>query len=67
MSATVDSPLIDVAGAAERLGTSERWVRRSIAERRLPFVKVGRHVRFRPEDLDAYVQSRLVPATGEAS
>jgi len=34
--------LIDIAGLAERLGVYERFVRRLIAERRVPFFKVGK-------------------------
>jgi excisionase family DNA binding protein len=37
--------LLTVEDAAERLSTSVRFVRRLIAERRVEFVKVGRHVR----------------------
>jgi excisionase family DNA binding protein len=56
-----DSPdLLDFAGAAARLGVPVRWMRRAVAERRLPFVKVGRYVRFRPEDLDGYVEQNVV-------
>lgn len=38
--------LIDIATLAERLGDSERHIRRLVAERRIPFLKVGRFVRF---------------------
>jgi len=37
--------LLTVAEAAELLGTSERFPRRLIAERRIRFVKLGSHVR----------------------
>jgi excisionase family DNA binding protein len=37
--------LLSVAEAAELLGTSERFPRRLIAERRIQFVKLGSHVR----------------------
>ncbi len=37
--------LLTVGEAAELLGTTERFPRRLIAERRIAFVKVGRHVR----------------------
>lgn len=37
--------LLSVAEAAEMLGTSERFPRRLIAERRVRFVKLGNHVR----------------------
>ena len=38
-------PLLTVAQVAEVLGTTERFPRRLIAERRIRFVRVGRHVR----------------------
>ena len=47
--------LLTVEEAAGRLGTSTRFVRRLIFERRIAFMKVGRHVRIAPEDLDAFV------------
>jgi excisionase family DNA binding protein len=31
--------------AAERMGVGERMIRRLIAERRIEFIKVGKHVR----------------------
>ena len=37
--------LLTVHQAAERFGTSVRFPRRLIAERRITFVRVGRHVR----------------------
>jgi len=37
--------LLTVAQAAERLNTSERYPRRLIEERRITFVRIGRHVR----------------------
>jgi excisionase family DNA binding protein len=37
--------LLTVDQAAERLGTSVRFPRRLIAERRIAFVRIGRHVR----------------------
>ena len=37
--------LLTVEAAAERLSTSPRFIRRLIAERRIEFVKVVRHVR----------------------
>jgi excisionase family DNA binding protein len=36
---------LTVAEVAEVLGTTERFPRRLIAERRIRFVRVGRHVR----------------------
>ena len=47
--------LLTVEQAAERLGTTERFVRRLIAERRIAYVKLGRHVRIAPSDLEAFI------------
>lgn len=47
--------------AAEYLGFSEKKLERDRwCERRIPFVKMGRHVRYRASDLVAYVESNLV-------
>jgi excisionase family DNA binding protein len=52
--------LLTVDDAADRLGTSVRFVRRLIFERRIAFVKVGRHVRIATADLDAYIRTGRV-------
>ncbi len=41
--------LLDSGEVARRLGVTERHVRRLVAERRIPFIKVGRFVRFNQE------------------
>lgn len=56
MSATTTRPvLLDVPGAAEYLGVTERFTRRLIAERRIAVVRIGRHVRIDARDLDAMI------------
>ena len=57
---TGKDPLLSKAEAAAILGVKERWITHSVAERRLPYVKVGRLVRFRRSDLDAYIASNVV-------
>jgi excisionase family DNA binding protein len=52
--------LLTVEEAAERLGTSARFIRRLIAERRIAYTKLGRHVRIAARDLDAFVASGRV-------
>jgi excisionase family DNA binding protein len=54
--------LLTVDQAAERLGTSERFVRRLIAERRIAYVKLGRHVRIAEYDLIKFVATGRVEA-----
>lgn len=51
---------LDISEAAAYLNVSDRYVRRLVAERRVPYLKVGRLVRFRPEDLDSYLETCLI-------
>jgi excisionase family DNA binding protein len=54
--------LLTVDEAAERLGTSTRFVRRLVFERRIAFVKVDRHVRITTADLDAFIAAGRIDA-----
>ena len=54
--------LLSVEQAAERLGTSPRFVRRLVFERRIAYVKLGRHVRISSRDLDAFIEAGRVDA-----
>jgi predicted DNA-binding transcriptional regulator AlpA len=54
-------PLIDVAAVAVRLGMSEQWVRDHIERRhpKIPCVRLGAAVRFRPADIDRFIELQL--------
>ena len=52
--------LLTADEVAERLHTTTRFVRRLIAERRIPFVKLGKFVRISTADLDRYVAASRV-------
>ena len=54
--------LLTVPQAADRLNVGERFIRRLIEERRITFVKVGRHVRIPDNELESYVANATVPA-----
>jgi len=56
--------LIGIDEAAAWLGTSPRFVRRLIAERRIAYTKVGRHVRLLPSDLQTFIDNGRVDAAG---
>ena len=57
--------LLTVEPAADRLSTSTRFVRRLIAERRIEFVKIGRHVRISEAALVQFIEAgRVEPLTG---
>jgi excisionase family DNA binding protein len=52
--------LLTVAEAAAVLGTTERFPRRLIEQRRIRFVRVGRHVRIPESALRDFIAAGLV-------
>jgi excisionase family DNA binding protein len=50
--------------AARALGLGKRTLAELIAERKITFLKIGRSVRFAPEDLDAFVERQRIKAQG---
>lgn len=59
---TTTNHLIPAADAAERLGCTEKMIRKMALDGRLPFVKVGSLLRFRPEDLESFIEAHLTAA-----
>jgi len=57
---------LTVAESAVYLNTSVRFVRRLIAERRIAFHHVGRHLRIALDDLEAFMQAGRVEPMTEA-
>jgi excisionase family DNA binding protein len=51
---------LTVGQVAELLGTTERFPRRLIAERRIRFVRVGRHVRIPESAVRELIEAGLV-------
>lgn len=64
-------PPLSIEQAAAYLNVEVRWMRRAVFERRLPYYKVGRYLRFRRKDLEEFLlQSRVEPrddGTGQLS
>ena len=52
--------LVDIATVADLLGVEIRFVRRLVFERRIPYVKVGRYVRFDVTAVARWVDDRRV-------
>ena len=48
-------PLIDLPQLATRLGVNQRYVRRLVAERRIPFIKLGWLLRFDPAEVERWL------------
>jgi excisionase family DNA binding protein len=59
--------LLDVNQVAVRLGTKPRFVRRLIAERRIEFHRIGRHVRISEPALAEFIKAGRVEALSAAA
>ena len=59
--------MLNVPEVADRLGTSQRFVRRLIAERRIPYTKLGKHVRIAEADVEAFIAAGRIDATAGAT
>ena len=59
--------MLTVDPAAERLGTTPRFIRRLRAERRIAVIKLGKHIRIDSTDLDAYITASRQEANQQAA
>ena len=57
--ASIDEPLLTIGDVAGEFQVPARTVRRWIADGDLPVVRVGRLVRIRPRDRDAFIREHL--------
>ncbi len=59
MSVTTGAPdelqLLDIAEVAERLSVTPRFIRRLVNERRIPYCKLGKFVRFDAAEVAEWV------------
>jgi excisionase family DNA binding protein len=61
-TAEIDRRYLTAPEAARYLGVKESWIRKAAGARRIPFVKIGKHNRFRTDDLDRWAEERRVSA-----
>ena len=61
------SALIDVDELAKWLGVEVVFVRRLVAERRIPFLKIGKFVRFDPGEVSTWIDRQRVSPTNHSS
>ena len=52
--------LLTLEEVADRLNTNPRHVRRLVFERRITYCKIGRYLRFHPDDVDEYITGHRV-------
>jgi excisionase family DNA binding protein len=60
-AASVNLPmLVDIHDIADHLGVTVRHIRQLVAERRIPYVKWGKLLRFDPHEVAAWLTQRRV-------
>ena len=52
--------LMSMSVAAERLDICYRTLQSLVYERKIGFIKVGRHYKFRKEDIDSFIQKNYI-------
>lgn len=63
MAPTNGQPLlIDVPTLAAQLSVTIRFVRRLIAEDRIPYLKIGKFIRFDPSEINSWIDEQRVRA-----
>ena len=53
-------PLLSIGEVAEWLGVGIRHIRRLVDDRRIPFIKWGRLLRFDPDEIEAWLAHHRV-------
>jgi excisionase family DNA binding protein len=59
-SSTEQHRLLDIEAVASWLATTPRHIRRLVAEKRVPFIKVGHFIRFDPADITCWIEEQKV-------
>lgn len=52
------SRLLTADEVAQRLSVPKSWVYKQVATRSIPFVKIGRYVRFEPDAITQWLEGR---------
>jgi excisionase family DNA binding protein len=60
-AATSRPRLLDIDAVAEQLAVTPRHIRRLVAERRIPYLKVGRFIRFDPAEVESWLDRTRRP------
>ena len=67
MSAQIQAQLLNYQEVAELLGVTERHIRHLVSQRRIPFVRWGRVIRFDPQQINSWVKLASVEPRDEPS
>ncbi len=57
-AASLAEPLLDATAAAKLLSVRPSWVYEAVRSHRIPYLKIGRHIRFLRTDLEAWIEKQ---------
>jgi excisionase family DNA binding protein len=57
--------LVDTDGVALYLTTTKTHVRKLVASRKIPHLKIGKFLRFDLDDIDAWLEGNVVPTRAD--
>lgn len=58
------TPLLTTADLGQWLKLKEPTIRKKVCYNRIPFVRIGRAIRFRPEEIEAWLRAQNVSMKG---
>ena len=59
-SSPADTNLMDILAAANHLGVTKNTLYSWVSQKRIPYVKIGRLVKFDRDDIDAWIESQKI-------
>ena len=57
---TAQPRLLAIPEVADQLGVNPRHIRRLVHERRIPFIKWGHLIRFKPADIETWIDANRI-------
>jgi excisionase family DNA binding protein len=64
MTMVEERTMLDIEEVRDRLDLSDSTVRRLVREGKLRAYRIGRRLKFKPEDIDAYVERQVIAPRG---
>lgn len=57
-------PLLTIEQASDLLKVKRSWLRCQVFKKAIPYVKVGRHVRFELTEIERWIAENAIPVGG---
>lgn len=57
-------PLLTIEQASELLKVKPSWLRCQVFKKNIPYIKVGRHLRFELAEIEKWIAGNTIPVRG---